>query len=153
MATIQQECTACDGTGLYVGMGERDGAAVVCSRCSGTGCHEYSYEPFRGMKVQPGVTRVFERNPGICIGMGGGKFELSDFGGMPAKDWVPGAKFPAGSENRMCTCPRWWYQGVDVTTGHWPECRACWGGSFSDCDHFPTKAKCWERWDAAQGDG
>jgi len=31
------ECSACKGTGLYVGMAEREGAAVVCSRCKGTG--------------------------------------------------------------------------------------------------------------------
>lgn len=27
---IKQECSACNGTGLYVGFAEKDGAAVVC---------------------------------------------------------------------------------------------------------------------------
>lgn len=34
---IECECNACKGTGLYVGMAERDGAAVVCYTCKGTG--------------------------------------------------------------------------------------------------------------------
>lgn len=34
--TIIIECQACKGTGLYKGMAERDGAAVVCSHCHGT---------------------------------------------------------------------------------------------------------------------
>ena len=31
------ECESCKGTGLYVGMAEREGSAVVCHTCKGTG--------------------------------------------------------------------------------------------------------------------
>ncbi len=51
------ECGACDGTGLYVGMGERDGAAVVCSRCGGTGkqTNKIEYKTFDGKKERKGM--------------------------------------------------------------------------------------------------
>ena len=29
------ECTSCSGTGLYQGMAERDGTAVICYQCDG----------------------------------------------------------------------------------------------------------------------
>ena len=44
--TIVIECQACGGTGLYKGMAERDGAAVVCSCCNGTGKTEFTYNEF-----------------------------------------------------------------------------------------------------------
>ncbi|GAH55007.1 unnamed protein product, partial [marine sediment metagenome] len=31
------ECNDCKGTGLYTGMAEGDGFAVVCHACNGTG--------------------------------------------------------------------------------------------------------------------
>ncbi len=38
------ECQSCNGTGVYRGMGERDGASVVCFTCDGTGCFKYKFE-------------------------------------------------------------------------------------------------------------
>ena len=35
MKEIQIECPACHGTGLYQGMCEQDGCAVVCTECGG----------------------------------------------------------------------------------------------------------------------
>ena len=32
-----QQCEDCKGIGLYQGMGEREGASVVCKGCRGTG--------------------------------------------------------------------------------------------------------------------
>lgn len=37
MKEIQIECPACHGTGLYQGMCEQDGCAVVCTKCDGKG--------------------------------------------------------------------------------------------------------------------
>jgi hypothetical protein len=88
LISIDVECPACDGTGLYSGMGERDGAAVVCSRCSGTGMVTLSGRRFvHRRRVKPDVRRVFHHNPGIQIGEGNG-LRLEDFGGMPVEECV-----------------------------------------------------------------
>ena len=142
-------CSACGGTGLYVGMGERDGAAVVCHSCKGTGCvHErITYEPFTARKDRANVHRVFQSNPGICVGGDGRSLKLSDFGGQSFADWKNGKLFKRGSEMRNYTCPAWWYQTVDyMLKPTWDECIGC--GAFIDCKSFATKARCWERFDA-----
>jgi hypothetical protein len=147
---VKEKCPPCEGTGLYIGFAERDGAAVVCSDCKGTGCRLfiYEYEDFE-KRVDAGsiVKRVYRVNPGIGIGVGkNNEFKLSDFGGMPYEDWVAGKRFPAKSENRKCTCPAWWYQTADYNKKpNWKECIAC--GSFSACDHFKNKQKCWDKFD------
>jgi hypothetical protein len=144
---FDEECKSCAGTGLYIGIAERDGSAVVCHNCKGTGCHHYKYEyaEFRGRKVAGRVKRVYEVNPGICIGTGNG-LKHEDFGGIPFGEWQAGGKFGPGTENRRFTCPAWWYQLADYSKKPgWHECLCC--GSFDRCEHFPTKDACWERWD------
>lgn len=146
---FDERCQSCNGTGLYVGMGERDGAAVVCHTCGGTGCHKFKheYEEFIQRTSRKGVKRVYEINPGICIGEGRGH-KLKDFGGMPIKEWLSGSQFVAGMENRKFTCPCWWYQSADYKLKpQWQECDDSLGLSFSGCSHFSQKEKCWERWD------
>lgn len=147
------ECESCDGTGLYVGFAERDGAAVVCSRCGGTGKqkNKIKYKTFDKKKERKGIKRVFQTNPGIGIGQGhnrqtGEKYRLSDFGGMSYEDWKSGVPFRPGMEMRQFTCPAWWYQGADYKNKpEWKECICC--GSFSGCEKFGQKEKCWEKWD------
>lgn len=147
---FNEQCRVCHGTGLYVGLGERDGAAVVCHDCKGTGCFHFvhEYEEFAGRRENNDVTHVFEANPGICIGTGNGQFKLSDFGGMTYEAWKGGLPFPPGSENRRCTCPAWWYQSVCYAKK--PNWKECGFGAFSKCQHFPNKDACWARWDALQ---
>ena len=41
---FDEKCKSCKGTGLYVGLAERDGAAVVCHTCKGTGKHHVRIE-------------------------------------------------------------------------------------------------------------
>jgi len=146
---FDEECKSCGGTGLYAGIDERDGAAVVCHNCKGTGRHhvKIEYDDFVGRKP-PTVTieRVYQVNPGIVIGIGKGKYKLSDFGGITFEDWDSGKPFPIGSENRNFTCPCWWYQSADYTKK--PKWEECGWGSFSSCEYFPDKHKCWERWDS-----
>lgn len=148
------ECDACKGTGLYVGMGERDGAAVVCSRCKGTG-HRHiviKYREFEGRRKRQDVKRVFQANPGICIGVGDGH-SLNDFGGIDYEAWDNGSSFEIGSENRAFTCPAWFYQSANYDLKpDWNEGEvkcACLG-SFSSCRHFHEKEKCWSRFDVEQ---
>jgi hypothetical protein len=146
---FDEQCKDCNGTGLYKGMAERDGAAVVCCTCKGTGCHHFkhTYDEFTGRKSLPGIERVYETNPGICIGKFNGH-TLEQFGGMPYEDWDAGKPFPAGSENREFTCPAWWCQRADYShKPNWNGCNVSLGASFSHCPHFCTKEQCWERWD------
>lgn len=146
------ECRSCGGTGLYAGLGEGDGAAVVCHTCKGTGCEHYKldYQPFTERQDREGIERVYRVNPGIYIGTGNGH-TLEDFGGMPYEDWREGASWPAGSEDRQHTCPAWYYQIADYAKKpNWAKCVGL-GGTFFNCPHFEDKAKCWARWDEEFG--
>ena len=55
---IKTECGSCRGTGLYRGMAEPKGVAVVCLRCNGTGCAEVEYTPFTERKRRDDVQTV-----------------------------------------------------------------------------------------------
>ena len=140
---IERECQSCGATGLYVGIGERDGIAVQCHTCDGTGKElvEIRWEPFVKRKGKRGVTHVLETNPGICASPGVVP------GGIPYKDWFQGLGFPhRGAEMREHTCPEWWYQSADYKRK--PEWNECVGmGSFSECLQFKHKAECWKRFD------
>ena len=152
-----EQCKSCGGTGLFIGMAERDGAAIVCHTCEGTGCHhvKIEYNDFEGIQSRSDVKHVFENNPGICLGNSKGEkipFTLKDFGGMPYRDWVDGLKFPKNSENRRRTCPCWWYQCADYKKKpEWDECMKSLGWTFSKCPHFENKVQCWDRWDKEFG--
>jgi len=145
---FDEKCKSCRGTGLYIGMAERDGSAVVCHTCKGTGCHHfvYEYEEFKNRIEDQRVKRVYQVNPGIIIGKDKGRYKLSDFGGISYNNWISGKPFGKGTENRLFTCPAWWYQSADHDKKpNWPECIIL--GSFSRCVHFAEKDKCWDRWD------
>lgn len=153
---FDEKCRACKGTGVYIGMAEREGAAVVCYKCKGTGCFHFvhEYEEFTGRQNSPDAKRVFQTNPGIMIGEPkDGSLKLANFGGMPYEDWLQGLPFPGKSEMRKFACPCWWYQSADYSKKpRWKECNV-WGLPFSKCSHFATKEKCWERWDKEFGGG
>lgn len=144
---VQAECDSCRGTGLYSGMGEGDGIAVQCHTCKGSGevTKTFVWRDFEGRRPKPGVLRVLHANPGIMAGVGNG-YRAEDFGGLPIEAWERGDPFTPGTEMRAFTCPAWWYQSADYKKK--PEWKECGWGTFSGCAHFPTKAKCWERWDA-----
>ncbi len=145
---VDQVCTDCKGTGLYVSFAEHNGAAIVCYSCKGSGKIHFvhQYESFTERKKTPKtIRRVFEVNPGIGIGENA-TLHLEDFGGMPVEDWKAGKPFPKHSEDRLHTCPAWWYQAADYDKKpDWETCIPC--GSFSDCPHFKDKAFCWKRFD------
>ena len=138
-------CGSCKATGLYIGMAEREGAAVVCHSCKGTGhiIAVLEWEDFEGRKSRHGIKRVFQTNPGIVLGGP----NLSQFGGIPYAEWKEGASFgERGTENRNFTCPAWWYQSADYKRKpEWDECIGI--GSFSSCPSFKNKAACWARFD------
>ena len=147
-------CKSCSGTGLYIGMAERDGAAVVCSKCNGTGCFHYvhEYEEFvsRSEPTEP-VKRVYQVNPGIVIGEGN-YHKLEDFGGMPYEQWKDGDLFVPKTEDRKHTCPQWWYSSVDSKKmPNFDECIESLGKPYSACRFFPVRDVCWFSWDRKLG--
>jgi len=74
MSTLKKaeaECGACGGTGLYNGMCEPEGVAVVCLRCRGTGCEVITWTAFEGRKPSRGIKTV-QRSRGSFIGTGVG---------------------------------------------------------------------------------
>lgn len=145
---LEEQCSRCHGTGLYVGMAEKDGFAVVCYQCKGTGKYKFVhvYEEFTGRKDREGIETVIECNPGIVVG----KKDGLDFGGIPYEQWKQHGLFPPKSEMRQYTCPAWWYQNTNYKLKpNWKECLL--GGTFSSCKNFPDKAACWNKWDKEFG--
>ncbi len=75
---VDIECRSCGGTGLYCGMAEPKGTAVVCLSCGGTGCENISYTPFTKRKHKPGVHTVsLSRGCLIAFGVGAGGKSIS----------------------------------------------------------------------------
>jgi hypothetical protein len=68
---LKIECKSCGGTGVYRGIAEGNGAAVVCNRCKGTGCENYhfEYKEFTGRKTIKDVERVFITGYGYVVGV------------------------------------------------------------------------------------
>ncbi len=145
--TVQAQCHDCRGTGLYTGIGERDGLAVVCGKCEGTGQKDISYTPFTGRKTRENVRKVIQVNPGIVISP-----ELTQ-GGAGYQEWLdnPESARSPGREVREFYCPTWWYQRADSKLlPEWDECIKF--GDITKCPSFQQMEKCWERFDRERFD-
>jgi len=71
MESIQAVCDSCGGTGLYSGMCEKKGTAVVCISCDGTGCATIRYKPFVKRRQSRGIHTVsWSRGGFILTGVG-----------------------------------------------------------------------------------
>ncbi len=82
MNTVKAECSSCGGTGLYSGMCEGEGIAVVCLTCGGTGCEEIRYRPFERRKGRRDIQTVrLSRGSFIATGVGptGGSITYQEF--------------------------------------------------------------------------
>lgn len=75
-------CEACKGTGLYRGMREGPGEAVICVRCHGSG--KQTKELFDGRKIR-GDVKVVRLSGGVCM-----------FAGSPGKQTVTYEEFLNG---------------------------------------------------------
>jgi DnaJ-class molecular chaperone len=72
MKKIKQECDSCSGTGLYSGMCEGRGNAVVCLTCSGRGWYYHAFIEFTKRKKMRGIKEIREsRGTFIATGVGG----------------------------------------------------------------------------------
>lgn len=67
---IKVKCRACGGTGLYCGMAEPKGVAVVCVQCEGTGGHDFEYEPFVARVPRKGIQTVQRARGTSILGCG-----------------------------------------------------------------------------------
>lgn len=69
--TVKAVCDACNGTGLYSGMCEREGTAVICLGCGGAGCELMTYTPFERRKGRRDIQTVsLSRGSFIATGVG-----------------------------------------------------------------------------------
>ncbi len=144
------ECQSCDGTGLYVGLAEQDGAAVVCHTCKGTGCynHKFTYAKFTSRNVRKDVERVFGNSCGYIhsandVKSKDGLIEFSK-GGVSYTDWLKGNKpLPL----KKLYCPMLW------TGQQWSSPLYCkddfFGGIISNCPYRLEHgmSKCWEEYE------
>lgn len=153
---IKIECKQCAGTGLYVGMAERHGAAVVCIHCNGSGCDTLTYTPFKKRKKRSGVERVFAGSFGY---MHSARKETTDDGrvlnfqdaGATYAEWLKGAD---PKPVKQLYCPYLWtYQALQDKTHkahqlYKDNCvEVCPGSRISDCHRWNTKHECWETFD------
>ena len=155
MATIDIECQTCKGTGVYVGLGERDGAAVVCVRCKGSGCVSFSYEPFAKRRRRDNVTRVYKEGYGYCIAPHKidfdkiGEVDLSEKG-VSYKEFLQG-RMP--EHIREMGCPMRCDQGAcRKLKGFTDKCHELglgWG-NITDCKNYCDRDQCWKRFDSAE---
>ena len=67
---VESECRSCRGTGLYRGMAEPEGVAVVCLSCRGTGCQVIKYTPFVARKARSDVETVRLSKGGFLLSCG-----------------------------------------------------------------------------------
>lgn len=151
------ECDACHGTGVYVGIAERDGAGVICTKCQGSGAFLYKliYNEFTGRKTRDDVKRVYKSGYGYVIAptvinfngktidMQGEGVSYEDFcrGVMPKH--IKSLACPMSSDQSAC----------HKINGFIDQCMEIHGGLISiitKCKGQHDKAACWKRFESAQ---
>lgn len=73
---LEHECGDCRGTGVYSGMCEAKGTAVICLGCDGSGKAVSLYRPFTGLKRRKGIKTVYKSR---------GRFIVTGVGAIPEK--------------------------------------------------------------------
>ena len=140
-----QQCVSCRGSGIYAGIGECQGAGVVCHTCDGTGRQQMlvEYNEFTGLKSRSDIRMVYPRNCGYKLS---DKLPGTEGGGIPYLDWLknPDIFSEPKREMRGQSCPHLW-TGQEWS---WDGCKALRGGDdIRSCKHFCNKAKCWDKFD------
>ena len=150
---LKIECKSCGGTGVYQGIGEMDGAGVVCYSCNGTGCQNYvfDYEKFTKRKTTRKVKRVFLSGYGYCVGikpitLDSGIYVDFSKEGVSYKDFLNG-KQP--QHIKTMVCPLLADQGAcHSIKGFHDKCVELNGGCIgviTSCKYSMNKNECWER--------
>jgi len=144
------ECKSCGGTGVYRGMTERKGAAVVCTTCNGTGkqTHTFEYTEFTGRKLAHGVERVYLTGMGYQLVPY--KITYDDVGEIDmSKEGVSYAEFMAGvmpGHVERLGCPMNASQSdCNKIIGFKHQCTY---DVLRNCEHYGNKAECWKRFHA-----
>lgn len=138
-------CKSCGGTGFYVGMAERDGAAVVCTTCTGSGkqAYHFEYEPFDQRAPTPrGIQRVH-----VSRGYVLSEQHPQCDGGVPVGEYEPGMTVPA-DENLYCPYLYTGQQWCARPDPKWGSAPITAGRYISDCPHWAEKADCWTKFHA-----
>jgi len=150
---MECECDECKGTGLYVGMAERDGAAVICNRCDGRGkvIIKQTYTKFTKRKVRKNVKRVYQTCGGFVISANdvttkeGITIKFSN-AGVDYKDWLNGES-PKPIEDLMCPYLHTGQelQSKDVNDLYKTKCSKylAWG-NITSCKCYKDKHLCWK---------
>lgn len=157
MTTISIECKHCGGTGLYIGFAERDGAAVICFHCDGTGKTQYTYKKFSGRKNRDDVDRVFKKSQGYML-KGSGEITYDnglhvefDKVGVSYEEWQDG-KEPKLLRGLGCPCSSDQYACHSIK-GFTDRCEELNGGyisKFSECRLYNNCDSCWDRFEVKQ---
>ena len=156
MPKIQIECSKCQGTGLYKGMGEKGRCAVVCYGCAGEGWATFNYKEFSGRKTRNDVDRVFRGSFGYAHGPDdvvtddGSVIRFSE-GGCTYQEWLKGVK-PKPVKELYCPY-NWDNQGM----GNEPLGEKCRKGlpgfgRIGSCKYYLEKLKCWEEYERERYD-
>lgn len=149
------ECKSCKGTGVYQGMGEGGGAAVICQTCKGIGKTEFEYTEFTGRKKKSGVSRVYLNGYGYKISTGVvnfkgiGKVDM-DKEGVSYEEFCEG-KIP--THIKQLGCPMLVDQGRcrDIA-GFTKRCDSFNGGWLDfipSCENKANSAECWRIFEEA----
>lgn len=146
------ECPACEGTGVYSGIGESKDCAVVCYNCGGSGKYNYSYSynEFTGRKTREGINRVYLNGYGYKIGTG--KINFSGVGEIDMdKEGVSYEEFLDGKmpwHIKKLVCPMLADQGAcHKIDGFVDRCNSFndgWLGNIRECKNKDNKSECWE---------
>ncbi len=155
---LEVECEACGGTGLYVGMAERNGAAVVCARCKGTGrlIHRSTMKKFHGRRRRENVERVYHTAGGYTISAHDvttkeGKEVRFSAAGCSYEEWLVGA-VPKPIEDLHCpyeyTAQEMQLSDHKAHVLYEERCREALplGGFLSSCKLHGKKGACWRRY-------
>jgi hypothetical protein len=157
---VECECSRCDGTGLYQGMCEKDGAAVVCHYCAGSGKSSIQYTPFTGRKESKNINRVFGETAGYVHGVtdiiiDGVKIAFSR-GGCTYEEWKAGMQPKPIKE---LYCPYQWsaqslqHEDHKAYKLYKEQCNKVLRVSsfISECKNRCNMAQCWKRYEELGG--
>lgn len=146
-------CPSCKGTGVYRGMAEGAGTAVVCYKCNGSGCYDYkyTYEEFTERKLRDDVKRVYLNNTGYMINLG--KIDYDNIGildmdkeGISYEEFLDG-KMPKNIEKLACPLRSEQSACHDID-GFIKECERLNGKyitKITDCRMYGNHNDCWNR--------